>query len=131
MRLTTVALGAALAGAGAVAPARAAVNESEFPPHSVRELIALCSAGKDDAMMTGAVNYCHGFVEGAVIVEDAHAAQRRGRKLFCLPTPAPAHSAAMADFAVWANSESARLDQPALDGLFLYLAIKYPCGKQK
>lgn len=111
------------------AGARAAVTETQFPPKTVRDLIAICSAGKDDPMMTAAVNYCHGFAEGAVIVEMAHEKQRGARKLFCLPSPPPPSDAELANFISWANQESSRLDSPSIDGMFLYLATKYPCGK--
>ncbi|MDR3539266.1 MAG: Rap1a/Tai family immunity protein [Acetobacteraceae bacterium] len=114
-----------------VGAARAAVTEAEFPPKTVGQLVALCTAAKDDPMMTASVNYCHGFAEGAVIVETAHAAQRGGRKLFCLPNPPPASDAELAGFVSWANATPARLEQPAVDGMFLYLATKYPCGKKK
>jgi hypothetical protein len=129
VRLAALRLGLALA-AGSVVTARAAVMESQFPPETVRDLIAICSPAKDDPMMTAAVNYCHGYAEGAVIVESAHGAQRRGRRLFCLPNPPPASGAELSSFVAWANEEPSRLDQPAVDGMFLYLAQKYPCGKK-
>jgi hypothetical protein len=126
---------ASLLLAGALAPllaatARAAVTESEFPPKTVREFVAICTPAKDDPMMTGAVNYCHGFAEGAVIVEMAHEKQHGVRQLFCLPSkPFPPSDAELASFSAWANEDPARLDRPAVDGLFLYLATKFPCGK--
>jgi hypothetical protein len=118
---------AALLTAGA---ARGAVMESQFPPTTVRDLLAICAPAKDDPMMTAAVNYCHGFAEGAVIVEMAHEKQRGGRPLFCLPKPPPASDAELASFSAWANATPAHLDRPAVDGMFLYLATKYPCGKK-
>jgi hypothetical protein len=130
MRVTAVALGAALVGVRLVMPATAAVNESEFPPKTVADLVAICNVSKDDPLMTASVNYCHGFIEAAVIVEEAHSSQHHARHLFCLPSPPPARSAAITDFTVWANEKSSRLDQPAIDGIFLYFAIKYPCGKK-
>jgi hypothetical protein len=80
-------------------------------------------------MMTAAMNYCHGFAEGSVIVETAHQSQRGGRKLFCLPKPPPASDAELASFTAWARQEPRRMSQPAIDGMFLYLAAKYPCKK--
>jgi Rap1a immunity proteins len=107
---------------------RAAVTEAQFPPKTVRDLIELCGSGRDDPMMTAAVNYCYGFAQGAVIVEEAHSAQRGARKLFCLPNPAPAARSELSGLAAWANESPARLEEPSVDGLFLYLATKYPCG---
>ena len=112
-------------------PAKAALTAAQFPPATVRDLIAICSPAQDDPMMTAAVNYCHGYAEGAVIVEEAHESQRRARKLFCLPTPRPPSGKELVDFTAWANAEPSRLNQPAVDGMFLYLAQKYPCGRSK
>jgi hypothetical protein len=107
--------------------APAAVTESEFPPNTVRDLIAICSPDQNDPMMTAAVNFCHGYAEGAVDVEEAHEAQRGARKLFCLPTPRPPRGSELTSFIAWANAQPARLDMPAIDGMFIYLAGKYPC----
>ena len=83
MRLASALVGAVLV-LGGVAAAPATVTESQFPPNTVRDLIAICSADKSDPLMTAAVNFCHGFAEGAMIVEEAHEAQKGARKLFCL-----------------------------------------------
>jgi hypothetical protein len=107
--------------------APAAVTESEFPPRTVRDLIAICAPEPSDPMMTAAVNFCHGYAEGAVDVEEAHEAQRGARKLFCLPTPPPPRGSELTSFVAWANEQPARLDMPAIDGMFIYLAGKYPC----
>jgi len=66
--------------------ASAAVSESQFPPQTVADLIAICAPAKDDPLFTAAVNFCHGYVEGAVDVEEAHEGQRGGRKLFGAPS---------------------------------------------
>ena len=126
MRFWPSALAAVLMAGGA-SSASATVSESQFPPHTVADLIAICAPAKDDPLMTGAVNFCHGYAEGAVVVEEAHEAQRGGRKLFCLPTPRPPRDAELASFIAWANERPARLDMPAIDGMFIYLARKYPC----
>src|SRR5437764_15418998 len=99
MRSKCLFLGAALLAVGVVfaTPALAAVTESQFPPGTVRDLIAICSADKDDPRMTAAVNFCHGFVEGAVIVEEANESHKGARKLFCLPTPRPPRAAELSN----------------------------------
>ncbi len=126
MKYRAIALGAVLIAASA-SSASAAVSESQFPPHTVADLIAICAPAKDDPLMTGAVNFCHGYAEGAVVVEEAHEAQRGSHKLFCLPTPRPPRSSELASFISWANERPARLDMPAIDGMFIYLAERYPC----
>ena len=126
MKYRALAFAAVLIAAGA-SSASAAVSKSQFPPHTVADLIAICAPAKDDPLMTGAVNFCHGYAEGAVVVEEAHEAQRGGRKLFCLPTPRPPRDPELASFIAWANERPARLDMPAIDGMFIYLAGRYPC----
>jgi hypothetical protein len=126
MKLRALALGAALAAAAAP-PSLAAVTESQFPPQTVSDLIAICTPATDDPLMATALGFCHGFAEGAVIVEEAHAAQPGTRRLFCLPSPRPPRGSELASFVAWANEQPARLQMPAIDGIFIYLAGKYPC----
>ncbi|WP_158931047.1 Rap1a/Tai family immunity protein [Acidisphaera sp. S103] len=128
MKLAFLPLGIALT-TGLAYPAGAVVQDSQFPPQTVRDLIAVCAPAPDDPRMTAAINYCHGFAQGTVIVEIAHGEQRHGRKLFCLPNPRPPSGAELTSFVSWANQDPSRLDEPAVDGMFLYLAQKYPCKK--
>ncbi len=125
MKLSSFALGTALAVA-AVPAASAAITDSLFPPRTVRDLIALCAPPQDDPRLTGAINYCHGYAEGAVVVEMAHTA-KGNRKLFCLPNPPPDSGSELGQFITWANAEPSRLDEPAVDGMFLFLAQQHPC----
>jgi Rap1a immunity proteins len=126
MRFLALAVAMALA-ATAPTVTSAAVSESQFPPQTVSELIAICAPADDDPLMTTALGFCHGFAEGAVIVEEAHEAQRGARKLFCLPSPRPPRGSEIKSFIAWANERPARLQMPAIDGMFIYLAGKYPC----
>ncbi len=108
--------------------ASAQVTTSQFPPRTVRDLIAICSAGNDDPMMTAAVNYCHGYTEGAVDVEQALQNRQTLRKLICLPATRPPRGAVLKSFIAWVNAEPSRIDMPALTGMFVYLLTTYPCG---
>jgi Rap1a immunity proteins len=129
MRFASVALGAAsLCAALLATAAQAAVTEGQVPPKTTADLIALCSAAKDDPMMTAAVNYCHGFVEGAVQVALSYeAVTRQSREPFCLPSPPPSHTDALAQFTSWANADPQRLTEPAVVGLLSFLTQQYPC----
>ena len=108
---------------GDAATAPAAVTESDFPPGTVRDLIAICAPEPSDPMMTAAVNFCHGFVEGAVIVEEAHEAQRGARKLFCLPTP-PAPEGVRADQLYRLGERGARTAQYAGNRRCIHLSCR-------
>ena len=128
MKPAGIAVGMALMVGATIASAN--VTESQFPPRTVRDLIEICAPAKEDPMMTAAINYCHGFAQGAVIVEEAHESQRDARNLFCLPSPRPASGSEVAKFIAWANALPSRLDQPAIDGMFIYLAETYPCPQE-
>ena len=130
MRLRCLLLGAALLAETTVIPstqAPAAVTDAQFPPSSVRDLIAICAPDKDDPRMTASVNFCHGFVEGAVVVEEANEAHKGMPKLFCLPSPRPPRGSELTNFITWANEQPTRLDMPSIDGVFVYLAERFPC----
>ena len=128
MKLGGIALGVALTVYATIASAN--VTEAQFPPMRVRDLIEICAPTKEDPMMTAAINYCHGFAQGAVIVEEAHEGQRDARKLFCLPSPRPASGSEITKFIAWANAMPTRLAEPAIDGMFIYLAETYPCPQE-
>ena len=128
MKIGGVAFGVALVAGATIASA--AVMESQFPPRTVRDLIEICAPSKEDPMMTAAINYCHGFAQGAVIVEEAHEDHRDVRKLFCLPSPPPPSGSELSKFIAWANALPSRLDEPAVDGMFIYLAETYPCPQE-
>jgi hypothetical protein len=109
---------------------RAAVTKDQFPPRTTGDLIALCSASKDDPLMTAAVNFCNGFAEGAVeLALGYETVSRKDRHAFCLPTPKPSHNEAVAQFATWANAEPKRLDEPPAVGLMRFLVHQYPCSR--
>ena len=128
MRAGGAAFGVVLIAGATIASA--AVTESQFPPRTVRDLIEICAPAKEDPMMTAAINYCHGFAQGAVLVEEAHEDHRDVRQLFCLPSPRPASGSEITKFIAWANALPSRLDEPAIDGMFIYLAETYPCPQE-
>ena len=128
MKLAGTAVGVVLIVGATIASAN--VTESQFPPRTVRDLIDICAPAKEDPMMTAAINYCHGFVQGAVAVEGAHQEHRDVSRLFCLPSPLPPAGSEMTKFIAWANALPSRLDEPAIDGMFIYLAETYPCRQE-
>lgn len=128
MKVGVLTLGVTLMAGATIASA--AVTQSQFPPRTVRDLIAICAPAQEDPMMTAAINYCHGFAQGAVAVEEAHEDHRDARKLFCLPSPRPAEGSEITKFISWANVLPSRLDEPAIDGIFIYLAETYPCPQE-
>lgn len=103
-------------------------HAGQFPPKSTADLVALCTAQQNDPLEAAAVNFCQGFAEGAVEIALSYSAvSPPSRRPFCLPTPPPSLDQAASDFASWAGSDPARLQQPAVVGLINYLIERYPC----
>jgi hypothetical protein len=128
MKLAVLAAGAALFSGLACSAAPAAITQENFPPKITADLVALCTAQKNDPLFAAAINYCQGFVEGVVETALSYAAVGlQSHRPFCLPSPPPALDQAASDFASWATSDPTRLDQPALVGLIKYLIDSYPC----
>jgi hypothetical protein len=104
-----------------------AADETNFNAKTAGDLAALCSATPDNGIGTAALNFCEGYLQGAVTVEMQNMAPIRGRKLFCLPDPPPTRLQAMREFVGWAQAAPDRLIQPTTDGLFRFLSERYPC----
>jgi hypothetical protein len=117
---------AAMASLLPCAASRAA-TEANFTLGSTGDLVALCSAAPDNGLGTAALNFCEGYLHGAVTVEMLNMAASRGQKLFCLPNPPPTRSEAMSGFVSWAQAAPGRMTQSPTDGLFGFLRERYPC----
>jgi hypothetical protein len=88
------------------------------------ELADLCAANPKDPQGDAKINFCHGYAQGAIAVELRRAGDK---KPFCFPSPPPTRTATMAEFVNWARSLPEHKAEPALDGLFKFLAERYPC----
>ncbi len=106
-----------------------AATEDNFTGRTTGDLVTLCDPQSDSALDNAGVNYCEGFVQGSVLVEQEHEASKRSRQFFCLPDPAPTRNEAMAAFVKWARASPDRLAMPAVDGLISFLRDQYPCPK--
>jgi hypothetical protein len=104
-----------------------AATEANFGAGSTGDLVELCSATPDNGVGTAAVNFCEGYMQGAVTVEMLNMAAFRGPKLFCLPNPPPTRTQAMGEFVNWVRAAPDRMTQTATDGLFRFLSERYPC----
>ena len=98
---------------------------------STGDLVALCSAAPDNGIGTAALNFCEGYLHGAVTVEMLNMSTFRGPKLFCLPNPPPARSEAMSEFVSWAQAAPDRMSQSPTDGVFGFLRDHYPCAASR
>jgi hypothetical protein len=128
MRFATAAL-----CAGLLLPlsARAATTADNFLVNTTGDLVALCSSSTGDPNVTAAQNFCHGFMVGAYRVLSDWQTARRAH-FFCVPTPAPTRSEAVAAFLAWAQANPARMSERPEDGVLRFLEETYSCkGKTK
>jgi hypothetical protein len=88
------------------------------------DLADACAANPKDSLGDAKINYCLGFAQGAVDVELRHASDK---KPFCFPSPAPKRIATMTEFVGWVRSLPEHRSETALDGLFKFLAERFPC----
>jgi hypothetical protein len=88
------------------------------------ELAELCAANPKEALGDAKINFCHGFAQGAISVELRHG---EGKKPFCFPSPPPTRTVTMKEFVGWVRSMPDHRTPPAVDGLFQFLAERYPC----
>jgi hypothetical protein len=117
-----------LVSAFILSPALAgAVDEQDFEVNNTRDLINLCTVSPDDPLYHSAVNFCHGFLVGAVRYHDAMAMGPNGNRLYCLPEPAPTRNEAIAMFVDWARDHPQYMEEPAVETEFRFLTEKWPC----
>ena len=132
MKLTRPAAAAliALAPALLAPPAAFAVSETDFAAKTTGDLVNLCSADPKEPMGSAALNFCHGYAQGAVSVQMEMQAASKRPKLFCFPDPAPTRTQSLAEFVTWAKADPSRLTQSAADGLMSFLHERFACGKK-
>jgi hypothetical protein len=126
MKLKRITMGAVLSATLLAAAANAA-TEQNFNARTTEDLVALCSANPGDAMGTAALNFCHGFAQGAVSVEMERQAAARQAKMFCFPNPTPSRSTTLGEFVKWARANPARMSDRPADGLFAFFSERFPC----
>lgn len=108
-----------------------AATEANFDLKTAGDLAELCSATPDNGLGTAALNFCEGYIHGAVTVEMLNMAAFRGSKLFCLPNPPPTRSQSMSEFVNWTRAAPDRMTQSPTDGLFRFLSERYPCPSSR
>jgi hypothetical protein len=88
------------------------------------DLAELCGANPREPAADAKINYCHGFAQGVVDLELQHS---RDKKRFCFPSPAPSRRETMTEFVNWVRAMPDRRTLPATNGLFKFLAERFPC----
>jgi hypothetical protein len=112
---------------GFASSGRSAPTEETFTVPTTSALADLCAdTSPSDPMMTAAQNFCHGYMVGAYhVLLQVNAARRK--PAFCVPTPPPTRSQAIAAFVQWVRANPGQAGQPPADGVFAFLMQRFPC----
>jgi Rap1a immunity proteins len=102
-------------------------SESAFRIATTGDLVRLCEAEPTDSTGIAALHFCHGFAVGAYQYHQIAAAAENKPPLFCEPNPRPTRNEAVAGFVSWAKQNPKAMETPPVEGIFRYLAQRYPC----
>ena len=114
---------AILASGMAVASAQAA-QPITIRTNTAGELADTCGVNPREPGADARLNFCRGFAQGAIDVELSHAGDK---KPFCFPRPSPTRAETMSQFVNWVRAMPDRRSIPSSEGLFRFLAERFPC----
>ena len=101
-----------------------AVQPIAIRANTAGDLAEDCGVGPREPAADAKINFCVGFAQGAIDVELHHAGER---KPFCIPRPGPTREATMSEFVGWVHAIPERRSMPAAEGLFKFMAERFPC----
>ena len=104
-----------------------AVTEKDFEANTAGQLISLCSVSPDDPLYHQAVNFCHGYFEGAYQYYEAMTSGPKGIKFVCVPDPLPSRNDAIGMFIEWAKSNPQHMQERPVEAEFRFLMETWPC----
>lgn len=102
-------------------------TENNFQVRTTGDLKQLCEAKSSDATGIAALHFCQGFAVGAYQYYQIVTAAENKPPLVCPPKPLPSRNEALASFVAWAQQNPGQMSLPPVEGLFRYLAQRYPC----
>jgi hypothetical protein len=87
----------------------------------------LCTTSPSDPQYKEAINFCHGYLEGAYDFYKAFLEAPGVHRLVCLPDPPPSQNEAFGMFLDWVKAHPQYMGEQAVDTEFRFLAEKWPC----
>lgn len=122
-------MAATLVAAGTAWAQPKPLEAGRFEVKNLGDLVEICRAPPTDPHFLEAVGYCNGYGRGAL---DYHRAivPPNAPRLFCAP-PGAQPEDLRGRFVTWADANPARLNGPAVEGVFAFLAATYPCPARR
>jgi hypothetical protein len=118
--IVTVGLGPGLARA---------TDATNFTLKTTEDLYVVCTTPNSDPLRVQAVNFCEGYLLGAVSYHDAISDRRHLKRFICYP-PGTTRDQGMQAFTDWAarhQQDRRFMNDPPVIGAVRGLAAKWPC----
>lgn len=106
-----------------------ATDATNFSLKTTEDLYLVCTTAPDDPLRPQAINFCEGFLFGAVSYHDAVTDREHLKRLICYPDTATRDDGIRA-FIEWAAShqgDNKFMNDPPVFGAVRGLAHKWPC----
>ena len=106
-----------------------ATDASNFSLKTTEDLYVVCSTPSSDPLRSAAINFCEGYLLGAVGYHDAITDREHLKRLICYPQDATRDQGIQA-FVDWAASHQQDrkfMNDPPVVGAVRGLAAKWPC----
>jgi hypothetical protein len=104
-----------------------AVTEKDFEANTAQQFISLCSVSADDPLYHPAINFCHGYFEGAYQYYEAMTSGPKSDKFVCVPDPLPSRNKAIGMFIEWAKRNPQYMQERPVEAEFRFLRETWPC----
>jgi hypothetical protein len=104
-----------------------AVSEKDFEVQTTENIINLCTVSPDDPLYHQAINFCHGYLEGAYHYYESVSSGPKGIRFVCPPDPRPTRNEAIGMFIEWAKAHPQYLKETPVETEFRFLMEKWPC----
>jgi hypothetical protein len=106
-----------------------AIDLSTFTLKTTEDLYQVCTVPPDDPLRREAIDFCEGFLVGAVSYHDAVSDRKHLKRLICYPQTVTRDEGiqAFVDWAAAHQQDHKFMSDPAVIGLVRGLAAKWPC----
>ncbi len=105
-----------------------AIEADHFRVRNTLDLVTLCAVDPQHPDAREALGFCHGFGEGAWRYHRT-TLNSPDDEFVCMPDPLPMRSGVIRKFIKWIDANPKYLSEPAIDTMFRFLEITYPCKK--
>jgi len=104
-------------------------DATTFNLKTTEDLYRVCSTANDDPLRIQAINFCEGFLVGAVSYHDAVTSRENLKRLICYPEGVTRADGIQAflDWAAAHQADNKFMNDPPVFGAVRGLAHKWPC----